>query len=374
MEEKIKVLRQRLIKELENIKEGEHILLTEYDPEVLELILFCDNINYRLLVDEYGRKKYILKKFALPLKALKKIDFSNVSFDLFDASGYDFSNLYNVKIHPANMDLSNAKLKGVEFIGSFYNTKITGADFTGSKNAYIGNSLHYEQSKNVNFKPDCYETVPYIDMTNCIFTDATFLFPIKYKRIGSVINLFDEHQENIYLFYKIDGANFEGSRNAKIYPQYLMNGLDNCKLKDATIIGNVYSTINGTDFTGAKSRFLGITKDSVELNPKYISTKNIMDNKNKIDKECVGTKFNGVTFTEAFPRMFIKDVNFTGSKNAIIQLINLVTSNINSINFTDARVIGEDGEDMNILENGRLETKIETKINKTLIKKNINNS
>ena len=71
---------------------------------------------------------------------LTKINYSNISFDNFSACKFDFSPYTGIKINPQTLaykQLSDAKCKGVEFIGSFDGVWIKGADFTGSKGAKI---------------------------------------------------------------------------------------------------------------------------------------------------------------------------------------------------------------------------------------------
>ncbi len=78
--------------------------------------------------------------FALSKEILSKLDFTGISFDNFNASGYDFSNLTGISLNPQtvfNKSLKNSKLSGVNFIGGFDDVNIVSADFTGSKNAVI---------------------------------------------------------------------------------------------------------------------------------------------------------------------------------------------------------------------------------------------
>ena len=93
-------------------------------------------------------------------------------------------------------------------------------------------------------------------------------------------------------------------------------------------------------------------------------------------KKFINTKFNGVKFTYPFSKAIFYNVDFTGSEGAVVDLRNLSYQEfIPTINFTDAeKVIGYNGEDMNILENGQIEKTIENKLDKILIKKNLHKS
>ena len=109
MEEKIKLLRKKLIKELSKLEDGIHIKL-DYDPIILENLFFEEN---------HGG----CKKFAsdFPREVLTKIDFINVDFKEFDASEFDFTGLYNVHLNPQTIyrrDLFNSILRGVTFTDS----------------------------------------------------------------------------------------------------------------------------------------------------------------------------------------------------------------------------------------------------------------
>lgn len=161
----IEKLRKIIVEELSQYDGAEPILLN-IESEMLQKIFFTSNgCIYPILA---------------PI--LSKVDFSNISFDGFDAYQCDFSNLNGVKINPQtikNKNLELSTLAGVEFIGSFDDVKIEGANFTGSKGAQI-NPQRIEK----------------LNLKNIIATDVEF--------IGSFEGT------------EIEGANFEGSNYQEI--------------------------------------------------------------------------------------------------------------------------------------------------------------
>ncbi len=372
MEEKIENLREHLIENLKSVEENKRVLITEYEPDILELLLFCTP-NQNSLVDEYGRRKRGKKIFALPKEILKKIDFSNVSFEDFEAINYDFSDLYGVKINPKGMNLSYATLKGVEFIGGFDNSTIVGANFSGSKGCY----LDVQKLRHQKFPIKWFHDVVVCNLTNCKFKDVIFVNPLKYKHIGDNLKTEGYGTEKVYLVYRIKGADFTGSINAKIYPEYLVDGLDHCKLKDATIVGDIYATIKNTDFEGAKSKwfFFSSEKNYVEMTPQSIGTRNISISRNQKPKKIIHAKFNNVKFRGNFHDVYLEHVDFTKSQDAFLDLRTInPNSKIETINFTDCKeVIGYDGNFALMIENGKIGKAMENKIDTTFSKTYKNN-
>lgn len=164
--ENINKLRKILVEELSKY-EGEPILLS---------------LNKKLL-----RKLFFDKQeFCEQLKPiLEKIDFSNISFDGYNAHAKDFSNLTGVKINPQksyNKDLSNSCFTNVQFIGNFDGVKISGSIFENSKGAIIDP-----------------QTIPDKDLSFANYKDAIFK--------GSFTGV------------KVVGSNFTGSKGAVIDPQ-----------------------------------------------------------------------------------------------------------------------------------------------------------
>ena len=108
-------------------------LVRKYEGDKLKVI---DFISSDVLFENTGYGY----TFALSKEILSKLDFTGISFDNFNASGYDFSNLTGISLNPQtvfNKSLKNSKLSGVNFIGGFDDVNIVSADFTGSKNAVI---------------------------------------------------------------------------------------------------------------------------------------------------------------------------------------------------------------------------------------------
>lgn len=318
MEEKIKLLKKKLIKELIKLEDGIHIKL-DYDPIIIENLLF-------------ENKSGIYKMFAsdIPREVLTKIDFINVDFKDFNASEFDFTGLYNVHLNPQTIFgryLNDSILRGVTFTDSLDYCKLDGANFAGSKNAKVNpNTLVSSSSFNGR----------YIDIHWTKFMDVTFTVAFNYKT-----SLFE--------------VDFTGSKNAKINANKLFyNGLTGCILKDATIIGDIRSRILETDFTGAKGERLGfITK--IRINPQ------------KTNCNFINTKFNGVVFSGSFDKCIIDNTDFTGSENALIDLRKIdEDSNYKNCNFSNATVINLDGRVMNVSIDGRISSTIEEELDRIL--------
>ena len=201
MEEKIKELRKKLIEQLKKLEDGSHIML-DYDPRLLEMVLFKKTILIK--------KQY--KQFALPKEALEKIDFSNVNFDDFYATNFDFTGLYGIKLNPQTIydkNLNCSILNGVTFIGPFDDVSIQCTDFTGSTGAYIDpTKLYFGDEDDENE----------INMTNCKFNGVTFTSSIKSLNIGRVrhYSYYSSYIVKKVALPNIKGSDFTGSRNAII--------------------------------------------------------------------------------------------------------------------------------------------------------------
>ena len=350
MKEKVEKLRKELFDKLSSIEEGIHIKL-DYDPDILELILF-KTIDGELIIDEYGKRKDTAK-YAYNRKVLSKIDLSDISFDNFDAKGFDFTGLYGVRLNPQTIwdkNLKGSVLNGVEFIGSFFKAKIEGANFTGSKGAIIDLALYDGKEANK-------ITWQHYSLNNCKFSGVIFTSPIKDIRLYSY-HFFDENKDTMWSSPSIQGTDFTGSKGAIIDVNDIKD-LHNCNLTDALIVGEIKQShyINGTNFTGAKQKVIGPFSKQITINP---SCENEY-------KDYTSTNFNGIRFTKPFGKCHLDKTNFTGSEGAIIDL-RLVDdeSDISSVNFTDAKVIGKNGEEILVTEDGRLSRQVENTIDKLL--------
>ena len=201
--QKILKLRRKITEELEKLEDGIHISL-DYDPRVVELILFDYITPTR-------------KIFSLPKEVLKKIDFSNVSFDGFQVFGSvngknkatDFTGLYGVKINPQKIpykDLSNSIFYGVEFIGPFDGAYIVHSNFAGSKNAFINpNNLYNSSGLNKDL----------IDLEGCVFKDVTFTEPFKLYKCKKEVRY--HYRKTVEIVFKCEGTDFTGSKGTIIH-------------------------------------------------------------------------------------------------------------------------------------------------------------
>ena len=116
-------LRKKVITELE-LYNGSEPTKLGLDNETLEEILFDT-------IEKSGQK---LRLFALPIEILKKIDYERISFKDVCIEYVDFTGLRNVTINLDeiyNKSLYHTKLSEVKIAGSFVNTNIEYADFTG---------------------------------------------------------------------------------------------------------------------------------------------------------------------------------------------------------------------------------------------------
>jgi len=130
----IEKLRKILINELKKYK-GDELIKLPFEEKLLSNLLFSKG------------------HFAQSLEFLLEIiDFSNVNFQGFVASNYNFSDLNGVKINPQtirNKDLTGAICNKVEFIGPFDNVNVFKTNFEGSKGAKINPQTVF--AKNLSF-------------------------------------------------------------------------------------------------------------------------------------------------------------------------------------------------------------------------------
>ncbi|MBQ6282079.1 MAG: hypothetical protein IJK66_00915 [Bacilli bacterium] len=311
------LLRQKLVSELSKVEPGVYVKL-KYDSRIIDALLF----------DYETRDKGTRKSFAIPLELASKIDYTGIDFDNFNARHFDFREFYGVKINPQTVydkDLIYCKFNGVTFIGPFHGAKIDHSDFTGSSGAYIGPmQLHHERDWN-------HEEV--IDINSCKFTDVHFIGTLgkdsKYK-------------------LKMDFCDFTGSKDAKIDLSGIdpYSGFRNCVLNGATIYGEFSEDFNlkQVNFTGAKNGKL--FSRYIKINPQCA-----------LDKDLSNSIFSGVEFVGTFEKSNINGADFTGSKGAVIDL-RTIEGDYESTNFSDTKVIGTNGKEMYVSEDGKLGTDI----------------
>lgn len=337
MEEKILKIREEIINKLNKVEEGMHIKLN-YESRINEAILFKTGDD-ECIMDQFGNRKHCAKYFALPKEILTKINFSNIDFTNFNAVGYDFNGLYNVKLNPQTIwekKLMGAKLNGVEFIGPFDDVTLNQddlgyiTDFTGSKGAIIDvskiNKLYGE----------------YVFLNDCIFKGVTFTYPFK------VLGYCDYKKA---IKPEIKGSDFTGSKGAVIYPNEVYMTLEGCILKDAILATPVsikyWFSIRGTNFTGAKQKGKLF---------KHLKPVEIVWNTDHVKFDFTNTVFNGVHFTGPLRALsLLNNTDFTNSTGAIINMKNVnEESNFDSCNFTDSTVIDIDGRKRLITEDGKI--------------------
>lgn len=341
MEEKILKIREEIINKLNKVEEGIHIKLN-YESRINEAILFKTGDN-ESPINQFGNRKQCAKYFAIPFDLLKKIDFSNIDFTNFNALGFDFNGLYNVKLNPQTLwkkNLMGAKLNGVEFIGPFDDATLNDmksnyiTDFTGSKGAII------DVSK-INRLFD-----EWVFLNNCIFNGVTFTSPFK------ILDYVNQSGYRRPVAPRIIGSDFTGSKGAIIYPNEIEYSLEGCILTDtilATPVNvNYWLSIKGTDFTGSKQKG--------NFFKKYKPVEIILSEKTEAIFDFTNTVFNGVRFSKPLDKpCFLNKTDFTNSIGAVIDLKKIdEKSNLDSCNFTDSIVFDIDGTKRLITEDGKL--------------------
>ena len=308
MEEKIKLLREKLIERLSSLEDGIHVKL-DYDPILLDMILF-------------NKDAFSQKTFALPENILEKIDFSNVSFMGFNAKDYDFSKLYGIKkINPQQLyekDLSNAKFQNVRFIGPFDGTIITGvnftevitkgeygsyidmanADFTGSTGAVIdANSVELTRVilKDAYIKGKIHGDISYADFTGARSKNSRFDSRIKID--PAYIESFEGTKSNSFSNSYLKDTDFTGSIGATIDLRTIGSNSDykSCNYTDSTVIGlnGEYVSISEdgkltTNILKSIDEILQNEKEYLLLNKKSLEEarkKLIEENKRKVQEK-----------------------------------------------------------------------------------------
>ena len=285
-DKKRKIIIEKVRKELIEVlgKQDKVVKLEGFSTEELNELLF----NY---IEEGATKKKI---FALPNAVLQKIDMSNVSFDDFYASNIDFGQFTGVRIDPSklyNKKCLYTSFAGVTFLNGFRSGYIAGCNFTGSKNAVIGDRIKTRLNR--------VDSVIGNDVLlgeNNVFKDVTFESPITK---GNIVR-----------------TDFTGSNDAVIElgPDKISSVVE-CCLKDATLTGTFAGCrITGAEFAGAKAEDGG----KVKIDPNKLADTN---HKGVILKDLEGCNFDGVEFTADFcpiNRFSIRKTIFKGSEGAVL--------------------------------------------------------
>lgn len=239
----ILLLRKEIFDKLRTY-EGKPILL-EFPEEILKQLFF-----------EYDEKKeafHFISEYFMSSEIrnlMKKIDFSNISFDNFrfiKTLGMDFSGFTGVKINPQTIydrDLSQSILTDVEFTGPFDGCAIDNCNFRGSRGAVINP-----------------QTILNKNLSNCTLASTTIR--------GDFDNV------------AISGTNFEGTKGKiLINPQLIANkNLNNTTLAGVIFYGPFDETAIGrASFVGSKEAYIDLkTIASKDLTDTFLYDANIID-------------------------------------------------------------------------------------------------
>lgn len=275
-------------------KENPNLLITLNSNNYIDIDIDIDNVIF-----DYDSNDY--KEFSKTLaNVLKYIDFTNVSFTGFKATGVNFTGYHNVTINPqtiAYKDLSNSVLKGVKFASRTYaedifkDVLLVNTNFTGS----VGAQIIPETVKN---------------LAGGKMASVTF---------------FSKNNGEMFKGCDLSYMDFTGSYGAIVNPQVIYKkSLINTNLTDALLVrGASFDDcyVTGTTFSG----------QDISLNPQTL--------RNKTIEHC---HFNGVEFIgddEMFKDIRILDNDFTGSKNAIIDVNAIAGNYIEGNNFADTTIL-----------------------------------
>ena len=349
---------EKLIEVLDNLEDDEYITLTN------------PNIIFKEIEVKEGK---VYKEFAIAKRLLKKIDFSNVSFDNVCIRGLNFTGYMGVKINPQrvyNKDLRGCTFSGVEFVGSFDYTYMYDTNFAGSKGVRIDPQRVYKKdlrgctffgvkfigpfdgakisranftgSKGALISP---QKIYYRDFRFCVLSGIIFI-PEDYgmRSVFSIIGEFD----GAYLFK----TNFTGSMGARINPQKVIKrDLSGCIFSGVEFDGSFDgANISKTNFTGSRGAI---------INPQTV-----------INKDLSGCTFSGVEFVGSFDGMKLDNADFTGSKGAKINPQTIYYDDLSTCVLTDTEVM--DIESIGIVksETTNNETEIIDTDHKLMRKKN----
>jgi len=193
----IKEIRQYLISKLE--KYNRKPVLLDLESDLLSEIIF----------DTVRKNGSYAKVFALDEDILRKIDFSNISFDGVLVENVNFFPLTGVRLHPQKV-----------FDKSFYNTRLCDVTILGDmesyRDVYISGADFTDALGNVTINP---QIVRNRELEDCNFKYCTF------------VNHFNE--------CSITGSNFKGSEGAIIDPQTIRyKDLSRCDFADVEFDGS----------------------------------------------------------------------------------------------------------------------------------------
>ncbi len=340
----INQFREKIIKELSTLDE-DTIAELNFDHLVLEALIFDDNNNHKI--------------FGLPRKTLERIDFRKIPFDNFNAEGFDFTGLHNVHLSASELydnSLKFTTLNGVT-IHNLKNAKLYQTDFTNATTLFILNWKYLyrreeicknveksEEESNNNIK------YYYIDMSYCKFSNVHFAGFGDDGEI-KIVKLND----NEYLIPLLEGTDFTNSSEVIIDPEGL--NLKNAILADAKFYGSFKnSSISGAKFSKTHS-YQGSSRGYHYCDKVFINPQEIQNN------DLTNCDFNNVIFEGPLDNCLIEGSNFTGSQEAEVNLATIKDPDkINSVNFTDATVIGKDGKEMYVAKDGKINTTTEERI------------
>ncbi len=349
---------EMLIEVLDSLEDDEYITLTN------------PNIIFKEIEVEDGK---VYKEIAIPKRLLKKIDYSNISFDNVCIRGLNFTGYMGVKIDPQKVykqDLRGCTFSGVEFDGSFDYTYMYDTNFAGSKGVRIDPQRVYKKdlrgctffgvkfigpfdgakisranftgSKGALISP---QKIYYRDFRFCVLSGVIFI-PEDYgmRSVFNIIGKFD----GAYLFK----TNFTGSMGARINPQKVIKrDLSGCIFSGVEFDGSFDgANISKTNFTGSRGAI---------INPQTV-----------INKDLSGCTFSGVEFVGSFDGMKLDNADFTGSKGAKINPQTIYYDDLSTCVLTDTEVM--DIESIGIVksETTNNETEIIIKDSKLMRKKN----
>lgn len=307
--------------------EGDPILFEMPSDTIKELIFFYDE----------DCDKYI---FAIDDEFLKKIDFSNISFDKVDVSMHDFSGCMGLHINPQtvyNKDMHGSKFENVIFTGTFdgcnidgtifKNNKYVATDMCGEAKALgmISDSHALNEARKVLVEQlSKYEGKPILlDMPSRILKDLIFDYDEKDNKY--VFAIPDDLLMNIN-FSNISFDNVDVS-------EHYFGGFTGLHINPQTVYHKQlhHSWFENVIFTGPF--------DDVEINDVHF----IANNTNvEIDPQTVRNKdlsycsFHGVKFTSHFSDVNIEGANFSESTGAIIVPGNLKDKSLHNTILKDA--------------------------------------
>ncbi len=185
----------------------------------------------------------------------------------------------------------------------------------------------------------------------------------------------------------VEGADFTGSKGAKLNPQKVaFKSLNGTKLTDVEIKGSLKGVdVRGADFTGSKGAKLNPQKvafkslyctkladveikgslDNVEvIRTDFTGSKGaIIDPQEVANKSLYCTKLTDVEIKGSFDGITVQGANFTGSKGGKLDPLTVKDRSLAYTTLTDVEIINDNRE---------IEDKIEKSFKKQLIMINTN--